>query len=126
MNNFKGQWPKLDWDFFKEFAKLHNEVCMKKRTQQEFSEFVIRNKEKFNNPDYLQVFSENIELFNEEFYNANYEMCKIFYDFMQKNPDWNKFDFGLKTCIRLGSFEDSFKEFLEKQIRKKMLLKIFI
>ena len=112
MGDFREQWVKVDMEFFKEFAHLHNLVCFNKKTQSELNDFVLKNKEKFNNPDYLQIFAENVEVFNEDFYNENIEMCKIFFDFMESNPDWVKLDFGLRTAIRLGSFQDKFRDFL--------------
>lgn len=114
MVDFREQWPKVDWDFLKELANLHNQVSCGFKTQEDFNNFILSNKDKINNPDYLQIFAENIELFDEEFYKANFEMCKLFFDFMQSNPDWSKLSFGLRTFMRLGCFEDSFKEFLDK------------
>jgi hypothetical protein len=99
-------------DFLKEFISLHNQVCVGKKTQEEFNSFVIENKDKFDNPDYLQIFSERIDLFNKDYYKENFDVCKIFYDFMVNNPDWQKLDFWLRTFIRLGTFQDEFKDFL--------------
>lgn len=105
-------WPEIDMVFFKEFLIINNMIAFRKKTQEDFNKFVIDNKEKFNNPDYMQVFAENVQLFDKEFYKANFEMCKVFYDFMQAEPGWIHLNFGLRTSIRLESFEDSFKNFL--------------
>lgn len=112
--DFRAQWKSVDMDFFKEFISLHNQMSFGQKTQSDFNKFVIEHQEKFDNPDYLQIFAENITLFNEEFYRENLEMCKVFYNFMQNNPDWRKLPFGLRTSMRLGTFEDEFKKILNK------------
>lgn len=113
MKDFKEQWNKVDMEFFHQFLQLHNEVCLEEKTQADFNTFVLENKTKIDNPDYLQIFIENVRIFDKDFYKENFDMCKTFYDFMENNPDWSKLDFGFRTAIRLGSFEDDFKEYLK-------------
>jgi len=112
--SFKDQWEKVDFDFFKEFLQLHNQICLGTVEENTFDEFVLKNKEKLNNPDYLQVFSERVEPSNE-YFEKHMETCQFFYDFMKTNPDWTRLEFGLRTFIRLGVFEDMFEEFLESK-----------
>lgn len=111
----KSEWKEVNWDFFEELAKIHNLVCFKEKEIKEFNDFVLQNKEKINNPIYLNVFSEQIELHDEQFFENNFEMCKVFYDFMQENANWIKVDYGFRGTIRLKSFEDSFKNYLSKR-----------
>lgn len=112
------QWNKVDMDFLREFLSIHNKVCCKKKTQKEFNTFVLDNKDRFDNPNYLQVFVKNVVVYKKEFYEENFDMCKVFYDFMQNNPDWNKLNYGLANTVKLDCFEDDFKEFLRKKVMK--------
>lgn len=105
-------WPEIDMDFFKEFVNLYNQVAFRKKTQEDFNKFVLENKDKLNNPDYLSVFSEDVELL-DIFYKENFEMCKFFYDFMEETPGWIHLDYGLRTSMRLAIFQDLFKKYLE-------------
>lgn len=112
--DFREQWEKADMDLIRKLADLHNQICMKDVDEREFDGFVLKNKERINNPDYLQIFAARIS-FHSEYFNEHFEMCKLFYDFMQNNPDWQKLNFGFSTLIRLGLFEDEFKEHLESR-----------
>ncbi len=114
MEDLKNKWPEVDINFMKEFANIHNQVALRVKTQEEFNKFVIENKEKFNNPDYLQVFALNADLV-EEFYENNFEVCKIFYDFIEDNPELFELDYGLRTLMRLVIFQETFKKFLNKK-----------
>ena len=109
----KKEWNQFDMDFMIELLNLHNKVYLKEKTQEDFNNLVIKNKDKIDNPNYLQVFSENVMVFNIGFYRDNFDMCKIFYDFMVNNPEWVDLDFGLGTLLRLQVFQDTFTEFLE-------------
>ena len=109
----KKEWPKVDMDFMHEFIKLHNMVCVGKKMEDDMRKFVLNNKDKFNNPDYLQIFSEAVQIFDHDYYKDNHDLCKVFYDFMVSNTEWRNLDFGLRTAIRLGSFEDDFKAYLD-------------
>lgn len=105
-------WPNVDMDFLREFTKLHNEVAFNRKNQGEFNKFVIDNKEKLNNPDYLQVFIENCEI-TDKFFKENFETCKLFYDFMISNPEWKNLGYGLRTFMRLEAFEYLFEKIID-------------
>jgi hypothetical protein len=105
------KWPKVDMDFLKQLISLHNEIAIKEKEEKEFDLFIMANKEKINNPDYLQVFAERVQI-TTDYYKEHYEVCRFFYDFMQENPEWRELPFGLRTYMRLGIFEETFKEFL--------------
>lgn len=112
--DFREQWEKVDWDFLKQLVGLHNAISLGKKEEKTFDQFVLDNQEKLNNPDYLQVFSERMSP-DADYYDEHFEMCHFFYTFMENNPDWQKLEFGLRTFIRLGVFQDTFKEYLEKK-----------
>lgn len=105
------QWEPVNMDFFKKLVQLHNAISLEKKSDNEFSDFVLSNKEKFNNPDYLQIFAEWVEI-TDEFFDEHIELCKFVHQFMKDNSDWTRLNFGLKTHIRLGMFEDLFEEYL--------------
>lgn len=115
--DFREQWPKVDLEFLKELVGLHNAITLEKKDEKAFDQFVLQNKEKLNNPDYLQVFSERVSPF-EDYYEKHFEICLFFYTFMENNPDWQKLHFSLRTFIRLGVFQDTFKEYLEQKEKK--------
>ncbi|UYZ39063.1 hypothetical protein OD350_28745 (plasmid) [Clostridium beijerinckii] len=112
MEDLECMWNKLDVDFFRKFINLHSQLSFKKKTQSDFNKFVLDNKAKFDNPAYLKIFSEIIELSDEQFYENNYAMCKVFYDFLENNPEWNKLNWRLRIDIRLRIFQEKFKEFI--------------
>lgn len=112
--DFREQWEKVDVDLFKSLIKLHNDIVMERKKESDFDDFVLSNKERLNNPDYLQIFAERVEIL-DEYFEEHYEMCKFFYDFMKDNEDWCKLDFSLRTYMRLGLFEDSFEEYLNQK-----------
>lgn len=114
MEDFRTQWQKVDMDFLKKLIALHNQITFNKQPESEFDKFVLDNKDKLNNPDYLQVFSERIEL-TKEYIGDHLEMCEFFYDFMRNNPDWQKLDFDFRSSIRLSMFEDLFAEFIDSK-----------
>jgi len=105
--DFREQWEKVDMDFMKQLIKIHNEIVVGEREENDFDKFVLENKEKFNNPDYLQVFAKRIEL-TDEYFAKHFEMCEFVWKFMRKNPDWKKLDFNLSDYLILGLFEDTF------------------
>lgn len=109
--DFRDQWEKVDMDFLKQFVFLHNQISFGEKDEKEFDDFVLNNKNKLNNPDYLQVFAARVRL-NPDYYREHYDMCYFFYDFMQNNPDWEKLDFPFSTYLVLKIFEESFKEHL--------------
>jgi len=110
--NYKDQWNKVDMEFLHEMIKLHNDINFEKKDECEFDNFILENKAKFDNPDYMQVFSERVELL-DEYFDEHLELCQFIYDFMQANQDWRKLEFSFRTSIRLSMFEDLFKEHLE-------------
>lgn len=107
------QWEAVDVEFYKELIGLNNDISVGKKEEKEFSQFVLKNKEKFTNPDYLQIFAERVSL-TEKYLKENEEMCTIFFTFMKENEDWKQLDFSVRTDLRLGLFEDTFKEFLNQ------------
>lgn len=110
-------WPPIDKDLFRQLILLHNRASIgDAESEKEFDDFVLANKSRFNNPDYLQVFAERIDPLDTDYYRTHFEMCKVFYDFMQNNSDWKKLPFSLRTYIRLGLFEDTFKKFIEENL----------
>ena len=117
MEDFRVQWNKVDNEFFNELLRLHNKHCMGRVTQEEFNTFVIENRDKIDNPDYLQIFSESISI-HTEFFKENFEMCKIIYYFMVNNVEWIRLPFNLRDALRLGLFQDSFEEYLEERDTK--------
>lgn len=102
------------WDLMRKLVDLHNQICFKDVDEQAFDTFVLENKERMNNPDFLQIFAARIS-FHPEYFSEHFEMCKLFYNFMLNNPDWKKLNFGFSTLIQLGFFEDEFKEYLESR-----------
>lgn len=111
--SYKDQWNNVDMEFMHEMIKLHNDITFERKDENEFDNFILVNKRKFDNPDYMQVFSERVELL-DEYFDEHMELCQFIYDFMQTNQDWRKLDFSFRTAIRLGMFEELFKEYLEK------------
>ena len=111
--DLKEKWEKVDIDFLKQMVVLHNKISLGKIEEGEFDKFVLENKEKLNNPDYLQIFSERMSPL-PDYYQKHFEMCKFFYDFMVANPEWEELNFDLRTFIRLGVFQDTFKTYLEE------------
>lgn len=105
------QWEPVDMEFMKEFLGLHNAIVMKRKSEEEFDQFVLEHKVKLNNPDYLQVFAERVQI-EAEYFKNHKEVCQFFYDFMKSNPDWEGLPFGFRTYMRLGIFFDTFEEFL--------------
>lgn len=86
--------------FFSELVELHNAVTFGEKEEKEFDKFVLENKEKFNNPEYLQIFAERMSPL-PRYYDEHLEMCQFFYNFMENNPDWGNFNFNLRTFIRV-------------------------
>lgn len=105
------QWEPVDMEFMREFLGLHNAIVVKRKTEEEFDQFVLDHKEKFNNPDYLQVFAERVQI-DKEYFAKHQEVCQFFYEFMKNNADWEELPFGFRTYMRLGVFSDTFEEFL--------------
>lgn len=111
---FRKQWPERDVDFFIQLVTLHNEIMLNKKEENEFDQFVLENKSRFNNPDYLEIFVERINI-KKEYFKEHEEVCRFFFDFMKKNPDWKKLNFGFRTHTRLNKFEELFKEYIESK-----------
>jgi len=105
---------KTDWDFFSELVELHNAVTFGEKEEKEFDKFVLENKEKFNNPEYLQIFAERMSPL-PRYYDEHLEICQFFYGFMENNPDWENFNFNLRAFIRLKAFQDTFKKYLAEK-----------
>ncbi|PGR83527.1 hypothetical protein [Bacillus cereus] len=104
----------MDFDFFKQIANLHNAVSLGEKEEKEFDTFVLENKEKCSHPEILEVFSERMSP-TEEYVTERYEMCKVFFEIMKSFEDWTELDFGLRTAIRMGIFEDVFEECSSKK-----------
>lgn len=104
----------IDFDFFKQMAELHNTVSLGDKEEKEFDAFVLENKEKCKRPEILEIFSERMSP-TEEYVVEHYEMCKVFFDIMKSFEDWTELEFGLRTSIRLGIFEDVFEECSSKK-----------
>ncbi|WP_242249164.1 hypothetical protein [Bacillus cereus group sp. BfR-BA-01328] len=111
---FTEKWEKVDREFFIKFINIHNEILSGNKDEKDFDEFVLKNKEKLNNPDYLQIFAERMNS-TVDYFHTHFEMCQFFYSFMEDNPEWKQLPFGLRTYLRLGMFEDLFKEYLHAQ-----------
>jgi hypothetical protein len=105
------QWPKVDKDYLKKLISLQNGIVVGRHKENEFDDFILNDKEKFNNPDYLQVVAERVELSND-FFNEHLDLCQFIYQFMKTNSDWEKLGFGLRADMRLGMFQDLFEEYL--------------
>lgn len=109
----KKKWPKVDEKFIRELANIHNLISFREKEAIEFDTFVLENKEKINNPIYLNIFASRIQL-TKEYFQVHFEVCKLFYDFMEGNPDWMESNFGFSTLIRLGVFQDTFAEYMNQ------------
>lgn len=110
----KKKWPKVDKKFIRELAKLHNQIAFREKDENEFDQLVLANKEKINNPVYLDIFASRVQLTKEYFQN-HLEVCKLFFEFMEGNPEWIESGFGFSTSIRLGIFQDTFSEYMNEQ-----------
>lgn len=97
----------MDMIFFHDFMKVLNDLKLKVITQDDFNTFINNNKDKFNDPGYLQIFIENVE-FTSEFY-TTHPFCEFFYNYMANNPTWNEFNFTEKTLNKLNKFYETFK-----------------
>lgn len=110
----KELWPVVDFDFLKSFMILHNEIAINRKKEKEFDSFVISNKEKFNHPDYLRIFAQRVEV-SASYFKRHQEVCTIFYNLMKEQPGWIKEDLDFGDFVKLGSFEDSFHDYLKLQ-----------
>lgn len=106
------QWPEVETVYLKKLISLQNNITFGHKKAHEFDEFVLNNKEKFNNPDYLQVIAERFELV-DDFFEEHFELCEFVHIFMKNNPDWKNLGFGLRAHMRLGLFEELFQEYSE-------------
>ncbi|PGF05195.1 hypothetical protein [Bacillus toyonensis] len=104
----------LNFDFLKELSTLHNEIVLGRKQDSEFHSFILANKERFNNLEYLSVAMERFEL-SEEYIHQNFESCKFVYDFMQENRFSALNTTGLRTGIRLGMFEDFVEDIMKQE-----------
>lgn len=107
MENLGTKQNEVNTDFFKEFFNVFSKLHSNK---------VI------DDSDYLKMFAENADIFNEEFYKKNFEICEIVYNFMENNPEWIKLKLGVKTFNKLKFFHGIFEEhFMNKYIYKELL-----
>ncbi|MGF2716770.1 hypothetical protein ACQUY5_31975 [Bacillus cereus] len=104
----------LNFDFLKQLTTLHNEIVLGRKQDSEFHSFILENKERFNNLEYLSVAMERFEL-TEEYIKENFESCKFVYDFMQENRFSALHTTGLRTGVRLGVFEDYIEDYMKQE-----------
>ncbi|MEC2463782.1 hypothetical protein P9X10_02545 [Bacillus cereus] len=104
----------FSFDFLKQLSTLHNEIVLDRKQDSDFHTFILTNKEKFNNIEYLSVAMERFDL-TEEYIQQNFESCKFVYDFMQENRCLALTTTGLRTGVRLGKFEDLVKDIMKQE-----------
>jgi len=112
--DFRQQWPSVDKSFLKELVDIHNETVIKKRVEGDFETFILEQQERFNNPDYLQIAIARIKPV-AEYYDNQFQYCSFIFDFMNKNPDWEKLNFGFLEKIRMAVFYDTFEVYLKNR-----------
>lgn len=98
-------------EIFRHLANLHNSISCKRIDELEFDNYVLSNVDLLDNPDYLLILIERIDI-DDDYYIVHHDLCLFIYNLILKYPDCYNNDYGLRTCLRIGLFEDSFKSYL--------------
>lgn len=110
-------WETLQPQILRDFANLHNQIVFKQIGEKVFDEFVSEQQEKMKHPKFLFIFAERVKM-QQTYFEEHKKMCQFFYEFMKANPEWEDYNFGFHTHLRLGVFFELFKAFLEgKEIK---------
>ena len=100
-------------EIFRNLVNLHNDIAVKRKDEFEFDNYVLSNLDLLDNPDYLQILLERIYIDDEEYFINHHELCLFIYNLILKYPECYNSDYGLRTCMRIGIFEDSFKVYFD-------------
>lgn len=100
-------------DFVREYAKRYNLYAIGDMDFKPVEDFILSNKERVNRVELLIIFISSIRI-EKDFFSKHFDYCKVFYDYMINDEDYEEKIDSFSLFIRLGFFQETFEDYLKE------------
>lgn len=88
-----------NWKYMKELGYIHNQICLGKKTQEDFDSYLEEHKEKLKHITTVGILVERATL-TREWVRDNPKFCSLARELLALFTDGELSDFGMRDALR--------------------------